>query len=575
MKSKKLQKLLKKNKSHAGFTLTELLVGLFMSIFVIGALGFGLMQVLQATQTEGSKTAARNETGRALDFISDELRRAQAVEVNLSEANISAVAPDYDDNPLTGGTVRLALEIPDVDQRVIYSVAPPQSGSPWKGPLVIYRWGPELRADGSYVTNPTSSGRVDNPDGWTNEALIDKIDDAEQTERCGGTDTIFYGFFGCVIDDDGDGFTEDATDVDGNGEINSDDLGVTDKNSDGKVNNEDGADIDGQAITAQLYFTGETITVTGASGYSADTQTVARARIAPENNSEDLNSYTMSFRTLNPSFACNSDPVDWKMRTDFGESLTNPGSIINWDHKKNRQPQPISIPGDTLVISSIPIDPRKDHTDPLSPLASDCNNRRSNNGRESTNPSDRRDFSGNIELGQNDPEYDPVNAPWVDKDDVVAISHFIDFKDPTTFNGDKQGTCDGNNICAGSNGGKVNTKKSDGNKEPNTFVAMLKRGSIVPNTPGNVHEGQLSLGEFLYTQSPSLATKTKTGVDANGNDVFEYRITNELQPDERIIGFEIGKDTPGEKGFDLQDNIFIVKSEAFSKEYDDGYIPLQ
>ncbi|MGL5794381.1 MAG: hypothetical protein ACRC06_08210, partial [Waterburya sp.] len=66
MKSKKLQKLLKKNKSNAGFTLTELLVGLFMSIFVIGALGFGLMQVLQATQTEGSKTAARNETGRAL-----------------------------------------------------------------------------------------------------------------------------------------------------------------------------------------------------------------------------------------------------------------------------------------------------------------------------------------------------------------------------------------------------------------------------------------------------------------------------------------------------------------------------
>jgi type II secretory pathway pseudopilin PulG len=525
MKKKELQKLFKKNKSNAGFTLTELLVGLFMSIFVIGALGFGLMQVLGTSQSEGSKTAARNETGRALDFISDELRRAQAIEVNMSDGHIfdnpNAVAPAYD--LPTGGTVRLALQIPGVDQRVIYSVAPPQSGSPWKGPLVIYRWGPELTANGTYSQTGTKS--ISNPAGWTNEALIDKVNDTEQTEICGGTSTIFSGFFACVVDDDGDG----------------------------------------QAITAQLYFTGETITVSGQnSSYSADTRAVARARTAPGNNSEDLESYTMSFRTLDPSFACNNNS-DWTMRTDFGESLSDPGSIDQWDHKKNGQPQPIKISGDTLVISSVPRSPSNGETT--------CNNRRINNGRELTNPTNPRDFSGNIGLGE--------NTNWVGTETVVAVSHFIDFKDPRTFNGDKQGTCDSNHVCTGSNGGKVNTKKIDDTIEVNSSVAMLKRGSLVPDYGGFDPEGdgtdangdgivdpgnQQSLGEFL-------ASLNLAELDANGR----YVITNELKPDERIIGFEIGhteklvSDNPN-PGFDLQDNIFIVKSEAFSKEYD--YTPL-
>jgi hypothetical protein len=610
MNNKELYKLLKKNKSNSGFTLTELLVGLFMSIFVIGALGFGLMQVLQSSKTEGSKTTARNETGRALDFISDELRRAQAIEVGMSSTYLAtiddtsttlideAVAPSF--NLPTGGTVRLALQIPGVDQRVIYFVAPPAANSPWKGPLVIYRWGPELTANGSYST--TGTKRVDNPVGWTNEALIDKIDDTNQTQTCGGASPTYKGFFACLVDDDDDGINEDAVDTNGDGVIsfaddsndkNGDgklntgdtltdgtDTGnditlvdsTLDKNKDGEINDEDGADTDGQTITAELFFTGETITVSGQNtdnSYSADTQTVARSRIAPENNSEDLNSYTMSFRTLDPSFAC-SQTDNWTMRTDFGESLTDPGSITNWNHVQNRQPQPIKISGDTLVISSVP----------TKPAGTNCNNSRINNGREATNPANPRDFSGNIGLGEND--------PWTSNNNVVAISQKIDFNDPTTFNGDKKGTCNSDHACTGSNGGKVNTTKPDNTQGVNPAVAMLKRGSVVPNYGGYDADAngvmdtgdQPSLGEFLHTQSPSLATKTPTGaLDAKGNPVYEYRITNELKPDERIIGFEIGQTDTTKPGFDLQDNIFIVKSEAFSKEYDkmpngDNYEPL-
>ena len=542
MKNKEFYKLLKKNKlnTNSGFTLTELLVGLFMSIFVIGALGFGLMSVLRISQTEGSKTAARNEAGRALDFISDELRRAQAIEVDNSltylntdddpaTTNINeSIAPDY--NLPTDGTVKLALQIPGVSQRVIYSVAPPATTSPWKGPLVIYRWGPELKADGSYVTDATKAGRVNNPAGWANEALIDKVSNVDQNTACdtdgdGTNETITYkGFYACTVDDG-----------------------------------------DGQVISAQLYFTGETITVSGTSGYSADTQTVARARIAPNNTSEDFKSYTMSFKSLDPNFACNTNTSeDWKMRTDFGESLDNPSSITQWDHKQNRQPQPIKIAGNTLIVSSVP---RGVSTD------TKCLSKRTGNGRVGN--TDEQNFEGNKTLTE--------NGEWKDQANVVAISHAINFNDPRTFNGDPK-SCPAY-PCDGSAGGKVYSQKAGEAATLNSSVAMLKHGTVIPSYGGYDVDGirnydadgvrilasgdQLSLGEFLF--SKGLADKDGTGESAT------YTVNDKIKSDERIIGFEIGQtENPDTNpGFDLQDNIFIVSSDAFKQKYDtyeDSYI---
>lgn len=598
MRNKEFQKLLKKNKSNSnsGFTLTELLVGLFMSIFVIGALGFGLMTVLRTTQSEGSRTAARNEASRALDFITDELRRAQYVEVDTSithlatiddaaTANIDEeVAPTF--SPLTDSAGNdivpsLVLKLPDVDERIIYTVAPAQD--PWKGPLVIYRWGPNLNANGSYSNANT-------PGAWSSQALVDEIDNTTQSLDCDGdgTDETYQGFFACVVDNDGDAFTENATDTNSDGEITANDDptdtngdgaitaadgftdtngdgvidasdDITDMNSDGEINAEDGADVDGKAITAQLYFTGGTIANGGNSGYSADTQAVARARTAPENNSEDLSSYTMSFRTLNPSFACNTTSSEnWKMRTDFGKSFSDPDDLTQWNHQSNRQPQPIKITGDTLVITSIPRD-----------TTGNCLNSRANNGREAdrTPP---RDFSGNKTLGESE--------DWTTNDDVVAISHAINFSDPRTFNGDPA-SCT-SYPCASSADGKVFTQKNSASAAENPAVKILKHGSIVPDYGGYDPEGdgtdadgdgsvdtgnQQSLGEFLASQSPPLAVED--GIHANGNT--KYVITDKLQPDERIIAFEIGKDTisSSDPGVDFQDNIFVVSSKAFEKKY--------
>ncbi|MEL6581657.1 MAG: hypothetical protein AAFQ14_18090, partial [Cyanobacteria bacterium J06621_12] len=559
-----------------------------MSTFVIGALGFGLMQVLRTTRSDVSKTAARNETSRALDFISDEMRRAIAIKVDNSLATVTPLAPGF--TPLTkddgsGGTTdiepSLVLEVPGVTGRIIYTVAPPQTDT-WKGPLVIYRWGPQLDGDGNYTST------------FTSEALVDKISDESQTTICGkksdGTDkTINYqGFYACTVDDDGDGLVENATDTNGDGVITKDDNAtdtngddtitsadgwidfngdgtideddgyedenkdgifdvkdtklidtngdgaitkddnLIDLNGDGKINRDDSADVDGKAITAQLYFTGGTTTAGGdSSTYSADTKIVARARTAPENRSAAFTAGTMSFRTLSPSFSCNPPSTDWQMRTDFGESLDSPGSLANWNHEENRQPQPIKLTGSQLVISSVPrgIDP-----------SVDCLNRRANNGRESTNPTDPRDYSGNKGLGE--------KTAWKDNADVVAISHVIDFGDPTTFNGDIKDTCDAHSVCGGSI--KVNDGESD---TMNTSVMMLKRGSVVPdyggydaNDNGDRTESgdQPSLGEFLA--SKGLATNTGT----TDNPVYTIISVQEagkppiLGDDERIIAFEIG-----------------------------------
>ncbi|MEM9510066.1 MAG: hypothetical protein AAGA16_20675, partial [Cyanobacteria bacterium P01_E01_bin.35] len=171
MKNKEFQELLRKNNSNSGFTLMELLIGLFMSIFVVGALGFGLMQVLRTTQSETSKVAARNETSRALDFISDEVKRASTIENDSTNATGFSLT--------AAKTVVLALNIPEVntsatlgsdgdattEERIVYFLQS-ATGTNWQGPLVLYRYGPPLDANGNY-TNAA----------WDEEALIDGIDD--------------------------------------------------------------------------------------------------------------------------------------------------------------------------------------------------------------------------------------------------------------------------------------------------------------------------------------------------------------------------------------------------------------
>ena len=619
MRNKEFQKLLKKQKynSNSGFTLTELLVGLIMSIFVIGALGFGLMQILRVTQKGSSETLVRNDSSRALDFISDEMRRAQSIEVNTSVSYLATaddpLTADIDEEvassftPLqdsSGNDIppALVLKVPNVNERIIYTVAPAQD--PWKGPLVIYRWGPNLDASGNYTDSDT-------PGSWRSQALVDGISNETVTATgCDsdgdGNDETYQGFFACLVDDDGDGITENAADTNGDGKITFADDSLNDngdgifnlytdnlkdgpdtgsditladsdwdKNKDGKIDAGDNADIDGLAITAQLYFTGETKDATGvnASTYSADTKTVARARSTPEENSNDIQSYITSYRTLEPSFSCNSGE-DWRMRTDFGTSFDDPSDLDKWDFKDDAQPQPISVDSNTLIVSSIP---RGKNSPPETGYvrggssgsnASKCLNKRENNGHGGANEAD---FEGNKDLSKED--------DWHTDDDnnIVAISHAINFKDPRTFNGDPY-DCSGDSCH--STDGKVYTQKDGAVAELNPYVRMLKQGSPVPpdlkgydmNGDGDTTDTgeQISLGEFLESKGLAKIVGTISDPDAPGGTRNLYEIDN-LQSDQRIVAFEIGKgetsDPDSDPGVDFQDNIFVLQSDAFKQKY--------
>ena len=537
MKNKEFHKLLKKNKSNSGFTLTELLVGLIMGTIVIGGLGFGLVQLLRSTRTGTAFTGARNESARALDFISDEVKRAVAIENNSTNATGFSAA---------GKTVVFALDIPEVNtdatlgsdadigtpERIVYFLQ--AAGATWQGPLVLHRWGPPLDANGNYTNG-----------AWGEEALIDGINDtallpATVTAQCnppGSPGRLFpspaapTGFYACIQDDDLDGNAGEPEDADNIG------------------------------ISAELYLTsGVDVDGDNPDTYTANTQVVARARVAPGDNSEDFTSYTMSYRTLNPRFSCNSGS-EWSMRTDFGNSKANPSDIAIWDYKANRQPQPINITGDSLVVSSVPFG-----------ATGTCLNSRARNGRELSDPTNPRDFSGNQALLA-DGNWDPNDS---NDDDVVAISHEIDFSDPQTFNGDPD-TCNAY-PCDGSydsTGGKVYSKDDPNVNSP---VIMLKHGSEVPdyggydaNDNGVLDSGdQKSLGEFLASQSPPLAAAS--GTHPSGNT--KYVVTDKVLPNERIIAFEVGHEsiTNANPGVDFQDNAFVVSSDAFSKKYD--YTPL-
>ncbi len=588
MKNKELYKLFKKNKfnTNSGFTLTELLIGLFMSIFVIGALGFGLMTVLSTTQSENSKVRARNENSRALDFISDEVRRARTIDTDLSNARVTTSTTDltafnvtstnidsstgaFNSNTSTNKKIVFALNIPEVSssdtlgadadasttERIIYFLKS-ASGTNWKGPSVLYRWGPPLRANGNYADGD-----------WTEQALIDGIDNTHiATSPCAtggiltpprltGTaptltgsalSTAATGFYACIT-------------------------GMN---------------------TAQLYLTGQTKTASGVNdSQTNDSKVVARARETLPNQTNIFNSVTWSFNDIGGRYNCNAS-TEWNMRTYFGTNTSDlNASTTPWDRDTSKQPQPIAI--DTskpLVITSSPTGGAT-----KSDGSTDCSSR------------------GNLGAGT----LDLNNA------NTIKVSHAINFGNPITFNGDREG-------------GSYNNSEVDSTKPT---VKFLKRGTDVPvhgaydadgdgvitiprdaNGDGiiSVAEGlgspdQPSLGRFLFDQGLAIP---KNGADPfNKNTEFTIPTSSEslqsflastyglaLTPaekqkfklvgeDQRIIAFEVGQNNPNvnndgqsfpndadgnpgkNPGFDLQDNIFVVTSDVFRKEFPANCFP--
>ena len=600
MQNKKLKKFLKKTQPNSGFTLTELLAGLFMSIFVTGALGFGLYQIMSATAREKAKTDARNEASRAVEFISDELRRAQSIEADAGNANGQNASGNLLFDP-TGKTIVLALNIPEINsnqmfdrngdgtpgllgsddnngtsERIVYYLE--NSSGNWQGPQVLYRWGPPLNADGQYTEG-----------AWQAEALIDGIDDTVTTNPCTAAGEILTtnsasGFYACLMDDDGDGVVEDGT---------------VDTNGDGVIDALDSEDVDRAGITAQIYLTGgiDTIANNGNandSNYTAQTKAVARAKVVDANNAQARAVSPVTFRSLEADYVCNPAGTGstWTMRTDFDNSNYDPSAFnpdpsssdynpygrsdagmnraTRWIHQPGRQAQPIDITSDNdLTIHSIPVG-RNTH-----PLASFANGACLSTGNSLVNGfSDQSNLSDFVDNMNNDTDNDPNNNRL--KSEIV--SHTIKFKaDVSTrpndlggsndadfwksFNGDTTNGYDNPNVKAD---GTVQVLKDGSRLVPGAAIDTTSSTADAPLYSGYDFDGdgtpdRESLGEFLLNKG---FAEYINGNDATGG----YRIIN-LESGERIVAFEVGHTDTNHPGFDLQDNVFIMSHDAFETEY--------
>jgi type II secretory pathway pseudopilin PulG len=523
MKNKKISRILRVRKKDSGFTLLELLAGLIMSTIVIGAISFGLMQILRTTKGETSKIKVRSETSRALDFVSDEIKRAKSIESDASNAT----------GFTESGTVVFALEIPDVNSRVVYYLDDP--GSVWKGPQVLYRWGPPLSSTGEYtdVTDTTK---------WDEEALIDKIDDTViASSPCTGTQTLTpaitsaAGFYACIDDNDGDATAGETEDSDGIG------------------------------ISAQLYFAGE-VDAAGGYGtetYTANTQVVARARDDAARNDAIEEKSPDSVQTLSPSYAC-TDGSQWKMRTDFtSHSGTEPddttlnNSQFSWlrdPDNDDRQPQPFELgEGDYLTITSSPVG------------KTGCNRGRGNEYRKTKNEDGTYSF------------VDPQTPTTGKKSDSEALS---DYEHKLQFQLDL-GSWEQDNL---ETIGHPYYPTVKGVPSGTTPVVMIKKGDKLDTTndsllfkgydpDGNsdtdTDGSQDSLAEFLFRKGLYNHPDPDQQVDYTDPDATFDPNTFEivgLAPNERIIAVEIGQaygtaSPATNTGYDLQDNIFIFKSD--------------
>lgn len=247
----------KKSKVSKGFTLTELLIGASLTLIVIGAAGFGLYQTTRSSKTGNNQAERRSEVARAYEFISDEMRKAKTIEPNQSVtlATAKTNATGFTDS----GDVVLALDLPNVDNdgntattaRVVYYVKDKPSGSVWKGPKILYRWGPPINDSGEYTSG-----------AWESKPLIDQLDNNNISPSCpsGWTTSNAPGFAACI---------------------------------------------DPKGKVAQIYFNGQMLNADGSTNttYSSNTKTAARTN---DKTTISLTSFNTRNFGLGGAFQCQS-----------------------------------------------------------------------------------------------------------------------------------------------------------------------------------------------------------------------------------------------------------------------------
>ncbi|REJ58155.1 MAG: hypothetical protein DWQ51_00375 [Microcystis wesenbergii TW10] len=153
----RLQKKSAHRRLQAGFTITEvLLAGVLMLIAVLVS-GIGVINLLRSNYRANADSEIRNNLNRTLEFVSDDLRRARIIAPTEAEIETTKV-PDWEKIKADkGARAVLAFRIPDPNNpinevllpgQIVYYTTNPENSL--TGPRVLWRYGPNLDANGNY-----------------------------------------------------------------------------------------------------------------------------------------------------------------------------------------------------------------------------------------------------------------------------------------------------------------------------------------------------------------------------------------------------------------------------------------
>jgi type II secretory pathway pseudopilin PulG len=149
----RLQKKSAHRRLQAGFTITEVLLAALMMLIAVSVAGIGLIDLLRSNYRANADSEIRNNLNRTLEFVSDEVRRARII-AQTEAAIVTTEVSDWKKIP--GAQAVLAFQIPNPSnpnnllvQQIVYYTRNPENSL--TGPRVLWRYGPDLDANGNYV----------------------------------------------------------------------------------------------------------------------------------------------------------------------------------------------------------------------------------------------------------------------------------------------------------------------------------------------------------------------------------------------------------------------------------------
>lgn len=183
---------------QAGFTITEVLLASSMMVIVISVAGDAVINLLRSNYRANAGAEIENNLNRTLEFVSDEVRRARIIADKEADIVMTQVP--------TGARAVLAFQIPNpnnpgqtLPNQIVYYTKGPENSL--TGPRVLWRYGPDLDANGNYNINSWQHSPVTDrlaaaasnpncPTGFTRIPALGNVDDFYACVRNGGRQVI-------------------------------------------------------------------------------------------------------------------------------------------------------------------------------------------------------------------------------------------------------------------------------------------------------------------------------------------------------------------------------------------------